>query len=242
MKQLKKPISIICQRIQNERIIWISFLICLVVIFAYHAISKECLLSQFSSLLNFISEYQTEIISLAISYIAGVIFYVFSVLIPYALNSRAILPDIVEELRYLKDVFYDLSSELIGKNWLDNDNYIDEAIVSIKRNSLLQANHYNLSNDYKSVFNDFINKVDGRIRYVQKYSVGYLTDDEMKSLLEINRSKILEHLREYAHNSYPVFSEFQLYQMINDLIEVNRKEVALYHKLAKRIYISEVSQ
>lgn len=85
MKQLKKPISIICQRIQNEIIIWISFLICLVVIFAYHAVSKECLLSQFSSILNFISEYQTEIISLAISYIAGVIFYVFSVLIPYAL-------------------------------------------------------------------------------------------------------------------------------------------------------------
>lgn len=242
MKQLKKPISIICQRIQNERIIWISFLICLVVIFAYHAVSKECLLSQFSSILNFISEYQIEIISLAISYIAGVIFYVFSVLIPYALNSRAILPDIAEELRYLKDVFRDLSSELIGKNWLDNANYIDEAIGTLKKNPTPQGGHYSLSDYHKSVLKNFINKVDSRIRYVQKYSVGYLTDDEMKSLLEINRSKVLEQMRDYVCDFSRIFSESDIYQLINALIEVNRKEVALYHKLAKRIYISEVSQ
>lgn len=49
-------------------------------------------------------------------------------------------------------------------------------------------------------------------------------------------------MRDYVCDFSRIFSESDIYQLINALIEVNRKEVALYHKLAKRIYISEVSQ
>ena len=108
MKRNCSFLKLLWQRIKHEYILLILLIACLYVIVAdfIDEIKIPC---------NYSSETIHKINDLALnvtlSYISAFIFFIVTVLIPQTYKAQALLPNVIEKLRYWKDYFYAFSIE-----------------------------------------------------------------------------------------------------------------------------------
>lgn len=216
-------------RIKRELSIWLLFLFCLYIVIAYHFDSWKIPFS-------FISEKATQnfneiFLWLSYSYVAGMIFYILSIFYPKTKKTRAVLSNVTEDLRLLKDEYYDFSLSIFGQNCL-NDNLIEKDLFKeITGKDFDSLGYFPISinkNNCKFI-EDFIDKSD-KILSIIMNNVEYLTYEEYLQLAKIRTSYSFQHVKIHFRDSEstPYYNKEGWIKFIKDLIETNTKVVKLY--------------
>ena len=236
MKPKKNILELSFIRIKREPTIWILLVICIYAVFAYYFDSLK-IYSHFQDItIKMINEIA---LGLSYSYIAGMIFYYFSVFRPNTKKARAVLVNAVEDLRFFKDDFSELSRQLFGDDWLtanDSDILVFREIAKSDYDSYSDQKPVAISNEYSSIFKNFIRKFDFYLNSTMAYEQ-YLSSDEYERLTEIRLSFSFSQIRIYFNETdIPYYKKKTLLEFIRELIVINRKVVQIYHDLSKYGY------
>lgn len=226
-------------RIKEEWIIWSIGVLALVVVITARTIHSDNLIEGVESVISSLSSWKNEIVSLALSYISGIIFYFFSSWLPYLKRLRIMQFDVLEEVRYFRDDFRDLSGVLAHGNWCEKIDGKDIAFQTIKQHSILKCNSFEFLPFLVDMFKEFITKFDYHIYALLNTYSDYLSEEELSTLIRIKRAHVLEEIRCHTKNSFPHYLPTNLDKFISELIEANHLVCELYTSLQKRYGVSK---
>lgn len=168
--------------------------------------------------------------TIASSYVAGFIFYFLSVTIPYIRNYIVVLKEITELFRAIVDIFRDMSSELCGGDWLENENLKTEAVKELSFN---QSNSVDGENKrieiIEKILADYIGKID--VCFIQLISFyNYMEPRSQELLTEIKTSKSFQRCRMFK-NTTEILDEAKSTIIIGELIHYNIQINKEYNRL-----------
>lgn len=236
MKPNKSILELSCVRIKKESTIWILLLICFYAIFAYYFDTLKMsspFKAETEKIINEIA------LGLSYSYIAGMIFYYFSVFRPNTKKARAVLANAVEDLRLFKDDFSEMSRLLIGDDWLTNKEahkYVFKEIAKKDYEEFSLEILIPISNECATIFKDFISRSDSYLKSIMSYEQ-YLFSDEYEKLTKIRLSFTFSQIRIYfSETDVTYYRKKTLMVFIRELIDINEKVVLLYQELLKYGY------
>jgi len=236
MKPKKTILELSAIRIIKEPTIWILLVICIYAVFAYYFDSLKIDSHFQDKTIKMINEIA---LGLSYSYIAGMIFYYFSVFRPNTKKARAVLVNVVEDLRFFKDDFSELSNQLFGDDWLtkkNSDILVFREIAKSDYDSYSDQIPVAISNEYSSIFKNFIRKFDFYLNSTMVYEQ-YLSSDEYERLTEIRLSLSFSQIRiDFNETDITYYNKETLLEIIRDLIAINMKVVQIYHDLSKYGY------
>ena len=230
---------------RHEKVVCILAIVSIFIIFAYYGVTKQGLIELLTSvcaaiaskcedLINFLTKYKDAILAFAISYVSGFILYLLTNVLSIVRKYRTVLLDIMEDIRYLKDTFREMSSELSGEDWCENVNW-DDVSKKMFVQEIVGGQRLPLNASTIDSLKNFIPQLDNYIFSIFRNGVEYLEQNELDMLLEIKRAKVLELLRYHINGNFPCYTQEELKTKIQDLIDVNKKVVQLYELISKRI-------
>lgn len=233
-----KPKNSICKlsriRIKKEPRIWLFFGVCIYIVIAHYYESIRIPTLFFREFTDAINEVA---FTLSCSYIAGMILYVLTEFLNTTKKARAVLPNAVESLRYLKDDFYELSQCIYEKDWLcdkDAEEEVFKEIAGSNYESESVDGSIKISESLVRLFKMYVSKFDSCLRVAMLYEP-YFSPDEYQKLTDIYMSyafaQVRNHFGTENGTNYP---PEKLKTFIEKLIEVNRKTVELYDVLSKQ--------
>lgn len=179
--------------------------------------------------------FKTVFEGIAISYIAGVIFYFFSVVLPDAKRSIPHLTACLESLRYINDYFCELSMELTGENWLNDKKDIDKIVKDIYESWDRSKTKHDKCIVHDQRFVKFYKQFNKRIDVIFANNI-CLSTDELKILSQIRYNKSICCIYDLDDIENIVLNENQSKLFLKNLIEVNKECRKVYGDLIKRVY------
>lgn len=127
---------------------------------------------------------------LSSSYLAGFIFYILTVFIPYRIKRKIIRKHIHEVIRYLKDSFYDAFVVSFGAEWYKSEKFGEDFYNQYWKSE--QPASSNLS--VKRYLYEYVAQLDRYLYSALSYPE-YLYDDELKALFVVINSSTLSKIR-----------------------------------------------
>lgn len=223
-------IKLIIQKLKHEKFVLLIFAICLYVIIAVYtdSIKIPCKFS-----LETISKINKLAFNFALSYISAFIFYILTILLPQTLRARALLPNVVEELRAMQDLFYDFSIKVCGNDWIKTDD-IKPVVNGI-------VNKYHGSDNFVQIKNNFIRYSQTFVKQSYKYIVSimsyesYLTPKECDMLVQIRNCFAFSYIQNHFDSTIDTYCDCKTLEFfIQDLIGVNKKINQLYKDMSRK--------
>lgn len=231
--KIKNEFCICWRNIKGGWILWVLFLLCVYIIFAYHidAIKMGSLFDEETT-----QDINDVALTLAYGCFTGFIVYIFTVFWPHVRKSRAILFNVAEDLRYLKDEMYELSQTLCQNDWLKRDKVsVDKIIEGIvdpnAGSSCLSDKPLQISKINTNFMKEKIRLFDGYLSSIMSYEA-YLSFREIKEVTQIRNSHSFRHINHHFKIDEVTNDDREnLLRLINDMIDNNQKIVDLYENL-----------
>lgn len=234
MKKFKSTFQLLWIQEKEYHVAWILAIVFIVVMIVYQMhISEEIenlLHSVCSIFVKFLHSSGECIYTIAVSYIAGWIFYILTVAVPKARQAKQKLHIIAEAIRYLNDEFYILSCEMTGENWLEKD--LEASVVEYIKNCSGNDSMQLLSNCNK--LKEFQMYYDTKMIEIFA-DVSSLTNNELQSVVEMKLSPIMFRIRGTTIPE-PIISDDKIKKIANGIIELNHKSKELYESISTRLY------
>lgn len=175
------------------------------------------------------------VLNISNSIIAALLFYIITDRIPFIRKSKSVMTDAIAELKLLCDDYRSLSGDLCGGDWCESEKYIRQGVDEIIKNGSCYCTFTGISQMHKTMFKELILAFDHQIRVIQTQATEYLTHDEFETLIEIKNDKIINKIRHSYSLTSEVLDGGQVEELIKGLADNNRKLLALYTSLEKRI-------
>lgn len=145
---------------------------------------------------------------LSSSYMAGLIFYLLTVRIPYITRRKIIRKHIQEVLRYLKDSFYDAFASSFGADWYSSEEFGENFYVRFLNDEIPNPSA-------KQYLFDYVAQIDRYLYSALSYPE-YLYDDELEALYGILNSRTLSKIRHSFSEKDPIMhTKDQVIEILN---------------------------
>jgi hypothetical protein len=224
MKPTTKLSKLFWIRALKEPLIWILLVVCLYIVCAFCFTSIR-LPSFFNDAIT--DSINKLLVNVSYSYIAGMLFYIFSIFYPLTRRARYILPIVVENVQVLKIASENLEGKLYGESWLKSDS---ETIISEMHSSMFENGQ--IIEKQKTLLIEYSNVIEQCFNSLLAYET-YLNDGECKLMIEIQESFSIWQIRQNFGNLG--MNETQK-AFIQDIVAVYKKVLKLDKSLAAYRY------
>ena len=195
-KKLKSTFSFILSRILNrEKMIVFLFLLSLILVIMKEYATIDGFCCCIIAFVRFLSKANTLLENVAISYIAGIIVYFLTIILPETRRAKPVLIEIDKILCYLEDAFVTLSQDLQVGDWCNSKDSLDEIVNTVKHINKQKGEETFLSLDFcQSSLENLYKKFDELTSEALHHSSA-LTEDDLNTLVEIRQREVVKQLK-----------------------------------------------
>ncbi len=201
--------------------IWLVLILCL-----YIVLACECEFFRFIKLPY--SEYIIERINdvaknLSLSYIAGMIFYLLSEMVPYLRKQRFVLKKLNAEIQNVQQIFRDFFLYFCGHDVSSSPPEKDELFYSTTGQEYEQEGTYLISADKMLELRKLLAAIDDAIEFLLANDI-YIGENNFKIVLNIKTNKCLSVLRGIVQaQSDSLIENKQLYEILEGIISIQQE-------------------
>lgn len=187
-----------------------------------------------NTVLEFLYNHRSAIDGWAYSYIAGVLVYYLTVVLPEAKRGQALLPSICERIRYIEDTFSELSRCLCYGDWSEDHSLLKNAIVQLKQYGKTESDNYYKFDYCFFILHYAVSEIDKYTDFIlQLHEV--LPAKDLKNILDVKYCSVLDKIRSEAIRN-TLFNEDDAKEFLEELREENMKIKTIHKRIYNKIY------
>ena len=215
-------------QIKNSKLLNLSL-----AFFLWVIIATQCRIGMIPSCLDVDICEKINNISFAIasSYVAGYIFYILTVVIPYVKTYASIHSEISELFRRIIDEFRDMSGELCGGDWLNDVSLKEDAVNGLiydKNNNCVMEERQRIE-FFEKILAIHIVTIDSYLNQLVNH-YNYLNLDTRRILVEMKTSKSFQKCRMF-NNTTELLDKDKCEELVSGLINYNFRMCREYEKM-----------
>lgn len=228
-----KTYKLLLHRIWSDKLLLGIGLLSIVSLVLCHYVTIDSCKNCVCSIIDTCYDIKYWVEPLSFSYLAALIFYIVTTLYGFARRSRYVMPDVVENARWLKDSFYDISSEFGCGDWCENPEIITVAVSSISNNGIPKGSNIELSQFHKSMLKEHTTQSFVYMTLLLS-QVEYLYDEEIELLFEMKLNSTLVKIKEGVYDNKLV-TNVEIREILDNIVTANMLANKLYNRIQRRI-------
>ncbi len=201
--------------------IWLGVICCLYIVFACEFETLRFIKLPYDE--NVVAKLNDIVKNMSLSYIAGMVFYLLSEMIPYLRKRRFVLKKLNAEIQHVRQIFIDFYLYFCGQNVASSIPTIDELFYSTTGREYEREGAYSMPADKMLALRKLLSAIDNAIELLLANDI-YIGEDNFKIVLNIKTKECLTTLRGIVQaQSDSLIDNEQLYDLLENITIIEQE-------------------